>query len=75
LALNSPLRTASFLLTNGSFQLQLDGTAGSNYVIQASSDLVHWSPLATNTASNGFLYFSDTNTGAISTRFYRGVGQ
>jgi sugar lactone lactonase YvrE len=60
--------------SNGSaIQLQMTGTAGGNYVIEASTDLVTWTPLFSNTAASGFLYLTDTNAGIFDQRFYRGV--
>jgi beta-xylosidase len=37
------------LSTPTSFNLRLQGQAGARYAIQASSDLVNWSPVQTNT--------------------------
>jgi PKD repeat protein len=74
LLLNSPVRLGTFLLTNGAMQLQLVGSAGSNYVIQVSSNLILWTPLLTNTPGNGLLNFTDTNLAAWPNRFYRAVG-
>ena len=45
-------------------------------VFQASEDLRHWTPLATNTpvVTNNW-QFLDTNVPAFNKRFYRAVGQ
>ena len=45
-------------------------------VFQASEDLRHWTPLATNTpvVTNNW-QFLDTNAPAFNKRFYRAVGQ
>ena len=75
LALNQPLRASQLLVTNGQFQFQLIGSAGSNYVIQASTDLTIWISLVTNTATNGYLDFTDTNAALFPGRFYRTEGQ
>ena len=40
-----------------------------------SSDLITWTPVFTNIATNGYLNFSDTNTPNVPGRFYRAVGQ
>jgi hypothetical protein len=64
----------TYIVTNGNFQLQLAGTAGSNYVIQSSTDLVHWTSLLTNVTRNGFVNFIDTNSLAPRC-FYRSVSQ
>jgi len=57
------------------FQLQLSGPSPANYVILASGDLEHWTPISTNTVLNGLLQFTDTNATAASKRFYRAVAQ
>ncbi len=57
-------------VTNGQFVLSYTTTPGSNYVVQASSDLVSWTPLATNTATGGTAAFSEA-AGANESRFYR----
>jgi hypothetical protein len=47
-------------LSNGVFGFVLNGPAGSNYVIQVSSNLVNWWPLSTNIIpSVGWLLISD----------------
>jgi hypothetical protein len=73
--LNAPVRIGSFVLTNGGFQLQLAGSAGSNYFIQVSTNLTNWTPVLTNTTPNGLINFTDTNLGGRPLRFYRAVGQ
>jgi uncharacterized repeat protein (TIGR03803 family) len=73
LLLNKPLRLDAPSLDGGTFQFQLVGVAGSNYVLQASSNLVNWTPLLTNNATNGLLNLTDTNAGSFGRRFYRGV--
>jgi uncharacterized repeat protein (TIGR03803 family) len=59
--------------SNGAFQLQLIGSAGSNYVLEASSNLLTWTRLITNTSTNGFIYLTDTNASNFGSRFYRGI--
>ena len=73
LLLDSPLRLALPSLNGGSFQLQLIGSAGGNYVIQTSTNLSAWTALLTNNASNGYLNFTDTNAAGFPSRFYRGL--
>ncbi len=72
--LNTPMRLDSFTFnrTNSSAQLRLIGTAGTSYVIQTSSDLIHWVPLTTNTATTGIWSLNDTNA-TNSQRYYRAV--
>jgi len=54
--------------TDGVFQFNLTGTAGSNYVIEASTNLTDWTPLATNTSP---FTFADTNAVNVPLQFYR----
>jgi hypothetical protein len=55
--------------------LELTGTTGRVYVIQATTNLAapQWRPLATNTDVTGVLPFDDVSAGAFSNRFYRAV--
>jgi hypothetical protein len=55
--------------------LALDGPVGSNYVIQASSDLVNWSPILSFNITNSPFYFSDTTATNAPARFYRALLQ
>lgn len=58
-------------LANGAFKLTLEVPTGSNIVVQASSDLSHWSSLSTNTATSSSMTFTDSAAATISCRFYR----
>jgi len=73
LFLDAPLRLGAPSLNGSTFQLQLIGSAGGNYILQASSNLTDWIALFTNNATNGFLILSDTNAGIFDRRFYREV--
>jgi uncharacterized repeat protein (TIGR01451 family) len=77
LVLDSGLRLDSFSLnsTNGAVQMRLVGVANSNYVIQATSDLVSWLAIATNAPASGLWYFSDPQFASFTHRFYRAVPQ
>lgn len=55
---------------NGCFTFQVAGVAGDKYVVQATSDLVHWSPVQTNTAP---FVFQDSSASSFRQRFYRAV--
>jgi hypothetical protein len=75
LLISSPMRMGGYYFTtNGQFQFQLVGAANTNYVLQASSDLVHWQSLATNSSPNGLWNFADPNPGA-TLKFYRAIAQ
>jgi len=55
------------------FQVQLTGAVGSNFVLQASTDLLTWTSLFTNVATTGFLTVTDIYAGDFNYRFYRGI--
>jgi hypothetical protein len=58
-------------LVTGGFKIQLSGPTGSNYVIQASSDLNTWVPIYTNTATDGTLTYTDAAAISLPSRYYR----
>ena len=62
---------AAFGFTNGVFGFNIIGPAGSNVVIQASTDLKTWIPLQTNPLGSGLFYFSDSQSTTNVQRFYR----
>lgn len=53
------------------FQLDLNGELGLQYRLDASSNLMNWTPLFTVTNWVGTLHYTDTNAGNFSNRFYR----
>jgi mono/diheme cytochrome c family protein len=56
--------------TNGQFQMTFAGPPGSNYVLQASANLLQWTSLSTNTpAASPFVLTDPRAPGAA--RFYR----
>jgi len=56
----------------GQLNFWLDGQAGQTWVLQSSTDLIHWSATSTNTlASNSFEFFVPTTNSAQM--FYRGL--
>jgi hypothetical protein len=63
---------ASPVLTNGQFAFTLTGTTGSQYIVEATTNLNPplWIPLATNPAP---FQFTDTNFNLSNHRFYRGM--
>lgn len=56
--------------SNG-FQVHLTGITASNYVIEASSNLVSWKTLSTNSAATGSVNYLDPAGTNFATRFYR----
>ena len=72
-----PLAFAPHPLLSGAIQLNLTVLPGRTYVLQASSDLMHWVSLNTNsviTTSTNF-QFTDAGTSNHPQRFYRTVEQ
>ncbi|MGO9477741.1 MAG: chitobiase/beta-hexosaminidase C-terminal domain-containing protein [Limisphaerales bacterium] len=67
--------TGPGFFTNQVFQLGFSGLAGSNYVLQATTNFVDWTSLSTNLAlSNPFNLFDPYATN-FRYRFYRVLGQ
>jgi uncharacterized repeat protein (TIGR03806 family) len=59
--------------TNGAFQLQVSGTAGKSYILQASTNLTDWISLTTNSPSATPFYLLDQDATNFPSRFYRAV--
>ena len=50
----------------------LKGTPGQTYILQASTDMIHWTAISTNVAdANGIISFADPDSGNYPSRFYR----
>ena len=74
LSITVPPRFIVVFPTNaGAMHLELTGTTGRVYVIEATTNLVppQWSPLTTNTDTTGLLPFDDFSAIAFPSRFYR----
>lgn len=54
----------------GQFSFTVSGTSGSKYAVEASTNLVNWVPLQTNTSP---FSFTDANAHQFTRRFYRTV--
>jgi hypothetical protein len=66
--------TGSSIGTDGKFRFCFVGEFGQLYVVQLSSDLKNWIPVATNTVDElGNLDFTDSTTTPSGARFYRVV--
>jgi hypothetical protein len=65
----APLESVS--LVNGHFTFTVNGVAGNQYVVQASSDLANWTTVQTNTAP---FVFTEENASATGKMFYRAFG-
>ncbi len=72
---NASSATTAALLTaakgaNGQIAIAVNGVAGTPYQVEASTDLLHWTPVYTNNAPFTFV---DGNAGQFSRRFYRAL--
>jgi Fibronectin type III domain len=67
---NPPASITLPAMVNGQFNFNVGGSSGQQYVVESSSDLVHWLPVFTNAAPFTFVA---TNTLAQSRIFYRAV--
>jgi len=55
----------------GNVFLRLEGTSGVRFAIDGTTNFSNWTPLRTNTVSDGFFDYLDTSAAALSRRFYR----
>jgi hypothetical protein len=55
--------------TTGPLQIQFTGYDGFAYIVEASPDLMNWTPIGTNYTTNGSFTFTDASS--ASQRFYR----
>lgn len=62
---------APAFLPDGSFQTQYWAAAGQTYVLQTSSDLIHWTPLSTNVPASVPFTLTDPGAAGAPQRFYR----
>ncbi len=58
-------------LTNGQFTFAITGAAPYGYVVQATTNFLQWTPIATNPPLNGGLNF--TNAAGFPHRFFRTI--
>ena len=59
--------------TAGAYIFQLQGQPGVPYVIQSSTDLASWSPVATNTLSGSTLNVTNSINPSLPVQFWRAV--
>ena len=55
----------------GQFGFNLSGPAGQTVVVDASTNLLNWSPVSTNNMGNEPVYFSDPESSWLLRHFYR----
>jgi len=71
-----PLYFTTFgFTTNNAFQAGFFGAAGSNYVLQATTNFIHWTPLTTNLGTTNQINLMDPMATNFQYRFYRVLQQ
>jgi hypothetical protein len=68
-------RTGSPVMTPGGFTFPLSLPAGRSFIIEASTNLRDWAPIATNLALTGSVIFTDPAAANYPQRFYRAMVQ
>jgi sugar lactone lactonase YvrE len=63
----------NFGIMGSQFGFNVSGTAAQTIIVQASTNLVDWTPLSTNILEDGLIYFSDPATTNFPWRFYRAM--
>jgi hypothetical protein len=66
-----PVHLESVSISNSSFRIQLVGVPGQDSVLEASTNLRDWVPIATNGYTGTLLTFEDEEAAAFAQRFYR----
>ena len=61
----------SFGVSSNRFGFEFSGTAGQVVVVETSTNLATWTPVATNTLGAAPLYFSEPYSGDFPQKFYR----
>ncbi len=64
--------SAQGFATDGSFQIELSSIPNTEFGIQASTDLTHWTKIGSgSTDANGLLIFPDPDAASFPSRFYQ----
>jgi pectate lyase len=62
---------SGFVYDHGMFSMSINGDAGHDYVIEASTNLTDWIAIFTNIGPNMPFVWSDANAGSFNRRYYR----
>ncbi|HTV40409.1 MAG TPA: hypothetical protein VMF08_07535 [Candidatus Sulfotelmatobacter sp.] len=65
--------TSGSTMTSKGFKIQFSGPTGSNLVIQASTDMKHWTPICTNVITGGTVTWTDAAAMTMPGRYYRAM--
>jgi hypothetical protein len=65
--------SATYSVSNATPVFTLTADAGFNYLVQASTNLIDWTPFAVLVNTNGAVQFVDPASTNLSRRFYRAV--
>jgi hypothetical protein len=68
---NDRPRPTCRIISDGEFHLCRPATNGFGFRIEASTNLIHWTPVCTNVVTDGALHFIDPDASLSSSRFYR----
>jgi hypothetical protein len=69
--ISTTISGVSAAMNSSGFNVQFSAPIGSNVVIEASTDMVHWTPVVTNYISSGSVSFTDTSANLYPSRYYR----
>jgi hypothetical protein len=71
---NSAILSEGQASGSSQFHFRISGAPGAAYVVEASDNLMKWTPVFTNTVSSaGYFDFADSAAGNFQQRFYRAV--
>jgi len=68
-----PVQLAISGVTNGQAQIEFFGTPGQQQIIEVSSNLMDWTPIATNTFVTNFFQLNTSNVLQFPSQFYRSI--
>jgi len=68
-----PILLNLFSPSDGIFKLHLTNTEKNNFVLLASTNLVNWNPILTNSNPDGAFDYIETNANRYHSRYFRVV--
>ena len=72
---NSAAQLGILSLPNHQSQIQIQGQVNRTYVVQSSTNLIAWSSVLTNVATNGAFSFTETQQLVFPQKFYRALAK